>query len=450
MALGASEAYVQSTRFEQCRADTLGGGVWAIGTLLHIALCTFLSNSAPKGAALMYESIRAVDDIASTVRGSLFQGNTGSGSIVDFLHGAMEWVCERGQYMRLQAEVEDGDFYGCAFPCAPGTVWERPNHRDANCGNLCPRGFFCEAGQPPTACPAGRFMPSRGAMTNESCLLCKRPPLAKSLNHCSVATHTRTHKQTNMHTHTHTHFRMSLTGVHCSMGSTCFTKSSPPSNPLPPPPLQVRRAHLGHQTLRTVCSAPSVSMPAMLGRQCVTSVHLAVTASRSIRARVAVVGRLAMPGRTAQRRAQQAVVCARCVRRGGTACTKARPTRAHAPCARGEPLRPLRGARRAISAQPARSRRRRAQPHASGARRATSARRARLQRCPARLGATAAARGCLRRACACLRGRGRILPRGRSPRLLAALGRSRRAQGKRRAPAAQWAHIRARQRRLPA
>ena len=185
LALNASVANVQHARFERCQADTLGGGIWAMKSLLHISQCTFRSNTALQGAALMYESTRTVDDEASTVKESLFQDNAGNWSIVDYLNAAMEWSCERGQYMRRQENVTSGDFYGCARLCAPGTVWKGPDHRDGSCGGLCPLGFFCERGQLPTACPAGRFMPSEGAMTGESCLLCKSPPPAKGL--CSAA-----------------------------------------------------------------------------------------------------------------------------------------------------------------------------------------------------------------------------------------------------------------------
>eukprot|EP00966_Prymnesium_polylepis_P019057 439305-Prymnesium_polylepis.1 len=60
-----------------------------------MASCSFVSNTAKKGAALMYESIRSANDNASTARETTFHGNVGEESIIDVLV-PVEWSCKQG------------------------------------------------------------------------------------------------------------------------------------------------------------------------------------------------------------------------------------------------------------------------------------------------------------------------------------------------------------------
>jgi hypothetical protein len=162
--------------FQSNEAETGGGGVFANKTLLHISQSIFESNSAREGAALLYESIRSVDDPTSTVRETRFEGNlapSDEGSIVNYILAPIEWACQQGQFMRVTDRIRTGDFYGCARPCAPGAIWETPYHSDPDCGGDCPSGSFCEAGQPPTPCVHGTYNPAPKATTRDNCIPCR-------------------------------------------------------------------------------------------------------------------------------------------------------------------------------------------------------------------------------------------------------------------------------------
>jgi hypothetical protein len=83
VALDNSELTMVSTHLEQCHAKKRGGGLFANKSLLSATKCTFRSDSAPEGAALMYEPIRSANDDASTMRELTFENNLGEDSILD-------------------------------------------------------------------------------------------------------------------------------------------------------------------------------------------------------------------------------------------------------------------------------------------------------------------------------------------------------------------------------
>ena len=199
VALNTSEAILEKTRLEQCRAKMHGGGLWAQTThltavqstfqsnsaemqggglfmstsFLSTTECTFQSNSAPEGAALVYRSLRSANDNTSTMSKATFANNTGH-SIID-IQQKVEWTCERGQYMPYTDRVQErfANFYGCARKCAAGTIWTGPHHRSGHCGGDCPLGSYCEEGQPPKPCPHGTYNPVTTATARESCIPCR-------------------------------------------------------------------------------------------------------------------------------------------------------------------------------------------------------------------------------------------------------------------------------------
>ena len=177
VALMGANAMLNQTKLMACSA-TVGGGMWASGSLFDVVECAFESNTADMGTALTYE--RRPFQVAefSTVARSAFRANGGGAMMVAL--APISWTCLPGQWMPQVGRVEEdvGEFMGgCPFLCSPGFYGgELTSHVQPDCLDACPLGHFCPEGSIwPMPCPAGTKMDFEGAASIESCLPCELP-----------------------------------------------------------------------------------------------------------------------------------------------------------------------------------------------------------------------------------------------------------------------------------
>lgn len=175
----AGSATVRDSIFRLCNATlgtapiagatAAGGAIVAHLATFDITSTTFDGNEAPVGAAISYESRPSFTSI-SKLSLSTFVNNLGSSTV--FAPTPITWNCQLGQWSPQTGTVP-GDFDGCGFLCAAGSMGAQRDHVTPTCSGSCPIGHYCPAGTvTPNACDAGYRMPVVGAASQGSCIPC--------------------------------------------------------------------------------------------------------------------------------------------------------------------------------------------------------------------------------------------------------------------------------------
>ena len=154
-----------------------GGALFVKNATFDVYGSDFLYNAAVQGAALGYQSRPSFTSVSSLSL-STFDGNypsaaeAGAQLSTVFAPTPIRWSCQLGQWSP-ETGLVPGDFSGCGYLCAAGSVGTTSSHVTPTCGGACPVGHFCPAGTVnPTMCNAGFRMPVTGAASADSCIPC--------------------------------------------------------------------------------------------------------------------------------------------------------------------------------------------------------------------------------------------------------------------------------------